>query len=208
MNKYKSLLLGVTLSSFIFTAEAVDMVAQPVVGDTLNGVAVAFQTSPLPQNLKMLKTAKLSSRNYLIADNNGQQQYFQIYYVDANNNGSLEYVITQMNPSGIGPSQIIDAFTMNNNQLNFLGFNQVAAQSLGVGSSLIPCKNWYCNLASPPFIYQGNFWFMRFTNSNGQTCQYLWKNNQITNQPQVSGCIGNQAATTQPNPAAVSTKNY
>lgn len=209
MKKYQNFILAISLGSATISAQAVDMAAQPVVGDTLNGVAVALQTSPLPANLQMLKTAKLSSRNYLVANNNGQKQYYQVYYVDANNDGNLEYVLTQISLNSSGPSSIVDAFRMNNNgSISFLGFDQIAGQALNLGGPIVACKNWYCTLAQPAFVYEGNAWFMRFKTNSGQMCQYFWKNNQFTNQPAVKGCIGSDLATKMvPNPATTSMTN-
>lgn len=206
MKKSRKLITTLILSTMALSANAVTMAAQPVVGDTLNGVAVALQTSPLPPDLQMLKTAKLSSRNYLVANNNGQKQYYQVYYVDANNDGSLEYVLTQISLGNTGPSSIVDAFRMSNNTLSFLNFNQMAGTQLELGGPLAACKNWYCSLAQPAFVYEGNVWYMRFKNNNGQMCQYLWKNNQFSNQPATPGCIGSNLSTkATPNPANVAT---
>jgi hypothetical protein len=203
MNKIKQLMLVIGLSLGALSAQAVTMAAQPIVGDTLNGVAVAFQSSPLPDNLQMLKTAKLASRSYLVANNNGTKTYYQIYYVDANNDGNLEYIITEATSADSGPKQIVDAFQMNDNKITFLDFNQTASMALGLGAPLTPCKNWYCNLAQPPFVYQGNAWYIRFKNTDGQICQYLWKNNKFINQPAIKGCIGATTAPIIPNPATI-----
>lgn len=193
MKKNISIISTFILSLFALTAQAMPMAAQPVVGSNLNGVAVAFQTTALPSNLQMLKTAKLASRSYIVAKNNGQNQYFQIFYVDANNDGSLEYVITQSPTSASPPLQVVDVFKMRNNSISFLGFDTIAAQSLGVPGPLVPCKNWYCSLAQPAFVYDGGSWFMRFKADNGQVCQYLWKDHHVTNQPNTKGCIGADA---------------
>ena len=194
MKKNISIISTIVLSLFALSAHAVVMAAQPVVGDNLNGVAVAFQTSPLPPDLHMLKNAKLSSRSYIVARNSdGQNQYFQIFYVDANNDGSLEYVITQSPTNVAPPVRVVDVFKMHNNEIHFLGFDRVAAQSLGVSSPLVPCKNWYCNLAQPAFVYEGGSWFMRFKADNDQICQYLWKNGAVINQPNMKGCVGAKA---------------
>ncbi len=196
MKKNISIISTFVLGLFSLSAQAVVMAAQPVVGPNLNGVAVAFQTSALPPNLQMLKTAKLASRSYIVAKNNGQNQYFQIFYVDANNDGSLEYVITQSPTSASPPLQVVDVFKMRNNTISFLGFDKIAAQSLGVGAPLTPCSNWYCSLAQPAFVYDGGSWFMRFKADNGQICQYLWKDHVVTNQPNTKGCIGAKASGT------------
>ena len=190
MKKNITIASAFVLSLFLLSAQALVMDAQPIVGDNLNGVAVAFQTSSLPPNLQMLKTAKLSSRSYIVADNNGQREYFQIFYVDANNDGSLEYVITKAPTNASPPAQVVDVFKMHSNSIHFLGFDQIAAQSLGVAAPLVACKNWYCNLAQPAFTYEGGSWFMRFKGENGQVCQYVWKNDLVSNQPNTKGCIG------------------
>lgn len=203
MKLVKNLALTILLSSSTLAAWAVDMTAQPVVSDTLNGVVVAFQSSPLPSNLQMLRTAKLVSRSYLVANTNGNKVYYQVYYVDANNDGNLEYVLTQASSADSGPKQIVDAFQMNNNTITFLNFNEAAGIAIGLGAPLQPCKNWYCDLAQPPFVYQGNAWFIRFSNTNGQICQYVWKNHQFLNQPAIKGCIGATTTNTMPNPAAI-----
>lgn len=192
MKKWQSTLSLCVASLFCLNANAVVMAAQPLVGESLNAFIVGLQTSPLPPNLSMFKTAQFYKQSYFRIKQTSGNQYYQAYYVDANNDHENEYVLTEINEQLKNQSEVIEVFKIENNLLVPVGFNSFVANSLGIQSPLTPCKNWYCGLANPFLFYQGGEWYMRFTNqnNNNQMCQYLWTDSKFVNSPSTPGCIG------------------
>ena len=190
----KKLAMSLGLLGFLWCAPmlyAADFVAKPLVGNALNAFNVALQLSDLPSNLASLKAAKLYRQQYLAVGPANNQVYYQVYNLDANNDGAmLEYIVTKVQLKTNKNSAVLEVFEIQQGgQLVALNFNQLAAKALQLGSSLQACQNWYCSLAQPFLLYQNKTWLMRFQSQNGQICQYVWQNHNFSNVPVLKGCI-------------------